>query len=328
MPAKKSCSSTSPKKGKPKKKSTSDRVRFLIDQCPHKITGAINIPGLQLRSPEHESGLESQTIKVLALCHDVAAIESQPEKIEWKDDEGNVRKYTLDIKITAATGESTRLETKPVAEIVKEEVLEKLVGVATTYLEKNERFDILSDEVVRAEPRLSIAIRLRGFLTQAVPEEVRRHIEQLLKDGATPTSDLLNALGGNQQWSHILALVAQRILCISWDEPISKQMQVSLPNHPFGFLTYEALANTGRFRPLLREVVLGRRPTDQQLLAVARAEDRSLSLPSPMGVVGTLPKRAVQVDREMRERAAQHDGHHDTATAGTTTHDGGVSDEE
>ena len=309
MPARKIRSFPTPKKTRPvKKKPTDDRARFLIDQCPNKITGVIQIPGLQIDSPEHESSHEKHAIKVLALCFDVVGIGSQSQKITWTDSDGKERKYTIDLKVTIADGESIWVEVKPITEIVKEETLEKLIGVARQYALNHQRFDILSAEAICAEPRLTIAVRLRGFLTQSVPDEIRADIVRMLADGAKPIRELLDSLGGAQFWSHILALVAQRVLCISWDEAFSKDMRVSLPNQPFGFLTYDTVANAGRFRPLLQDVVLGRRPANQQLLAAARAQDRSLSLPSPMGVVGELPKRAMQVTRR--------DGRHDNRING------------
>lgn len=304
-----------------KKKPTDDRARFLIDQCPQKITGIIQIPGLQIDSPEHESSPEKNAIKVLAQCFDVVGIGSQSQKITWTDSAGKERKYTIDLTVTISDGESIRVEVKPIGEIVKEETLEKLIGVARQYATNHQRFDILSDEAICAEPRLSIAIRLRGFLTQSVPDETRADIERLLADGAKPIRELLESLGGTQFWSHILALVAQRILCISWEEPFSKDMRVSLPNQPFGYLTYDTVAYTGRFRPILQDLVLGRRPTDQQLLAAARAQDRSVSLPSAMGAVGELPKRAMQVTRGDRRHENGDDGYDSASSARQTTHD-------
>ena len=219
-----------PKKiGRAKKKPTDDRARFLIDQCPQKITGVIQIPGLQIDPPEHESSHEKHAIKVLALCFDVAGIGSQSQKITWTDSAGKERKYTIDLKVTISEGESIWVEVKPIAEIAKEETLEKLIGVAQQYATNHQRFDILSAEAICVEPRLSIAIRIRGFLTQSVPDETRADIQRLLADGAKPIRELLESLGGTQFWSHILALIAQRALCISWDETFSKDMQVSLP---------------------------------------------------------------------------------------------------
>ena len=300
MPRKSPSSFPKPKKKRPPKKPTADRARFLIDQCPHRITGVVHIPGLELLPPEHESQLENCGIKLLALCVDVAGIGSQSNKTVWTDAQGKERKYTIDVKVTMATDEVIGVEIKPIAEVVKEETLEKLIHVARQFAINKQRFDIISSEAIREEPRLSIAVRLRGFLMQSVPVEIRAEIEQLLTDGAQPIRNLLQSLGGDHFWSHILALIAQRVLCISWNEKFSKDMRVSLPNQPFGYLTYGAIADSGRFRPLLQDVVLGRRPTDQQLLAAARAQDQSVPLPSPMGVVGELPKRAMQVGRAGR----------------------------
>lgn len=316
MPRTTPCSFPIPKKKRPAKKSTADRARHLVDQCPHKITGIVNIPGLQLQAPEHESLPESFALKLLALCHDVVAIESQPEKITWINSEGAPRKYTVDIRVTLNNGDKIRVEVKPVAHVLSEEMLKKLLSVATHYASRNQRYDIFSEEAVQLEPRLSIAIRLRGFLKQTVPNEIRNKIEGLLADGAKRINDLLSVLGGAQFWSHILALIAQRHLCIPWTEPFSRNMQISLPNQPFGYLTYDAIANSGRFRPLLQDVVLGRRPTDQHLLASACAKDRSISLPSPMGVVGDLPRRAMQVGREIRQFSDRADGHPNIAAPG------------
>jgi len=36
---------------KKKKQQSEDRARFIIDQCPHKITGEVNLPWGQLLSP-------------------------------------------------------------------------------------------------------------------------------------------------------------------------------------------------------------------------------------------------------------------------------------
>lgn len=308
MPRKAPQSFPTPKKKRPAKKPTADRARFLIDQCPHKITGVVQVPGLQILPPEHESFLESCAIKLLALCVDVIGIESQATKITWADAQGKLRKYTVDLKVTLASWESIWVENKPIGEIVNEEMLEKLIAVARHYANNHQQFNVLSDEVICMEPRLSIAIRLRGFLTQSVPEKIHAEINQLLADGAKSTRVLLQALGNELFWSHILALVAQRKLCISWKEPFSKDMQISLPDQPFGYLTYAAIADSGRFRPLLQDVVLGRRPADQQLLAAARAKDRSVSLSSPMGVVGTLSKRAMQVGRNIKRFPDGNDG--------------------
>jgi hypothetical protein len=69
-----------------------------------------------------------------------------------------------------------------------------MIAVARCYANNHQRFDIFSDEAICMEPRLTIATRLRGFLTQSVPDGIRADIEQLLVDGAKQIRSLLQAL--------------------------------------------------------------------------------------------------------------------------------------
>lgn len=289
------------------KQPTEDRARFIIDQCPHRITGEVNLPWGQLLAPEHESALEGDAIYALVMCWDIHSITSQPERITYTDKDGKKRRYTADLLLTLDAGRK-RVEVKPLEICLKEEVAARLSMVARVYASRNEQFDILTDDVIRLQPRLNICKRLRGFLKQVVSDEVLCRVREALGNGPQRISDLLPTLGGDQYWPDVLAMIAHRHLCISWQEPYSKDMQVSPPNLPFPPLTYETLANSSRFRPLVQELAMGRRPTDQRLLAAARAKDRSVSLPDPFGVVGALPKRAMQVGRADGRRGDGGDG--------------------
>jgi hypothetical protein len=292
---------------KKQKKPTEDRARFIIDQCPHRITGEVNLPWGQLRSPEHESALEGDAIYVLVMCWDVHSIMSQPERINYTDENGMQRRYTADLLLTLDAG-TKRIEIKPLAICLKEDVIARMLDVAQVFAKRNEIFDILTDDVIRQQPRLDICRRLRGFLKQSVSDEVSHRVCEAFGNGPLKVSDLLVSLGGERHWADVLAMVAHRQLCISWQEPYSKDMQVSLPNLPFSPLTYVALTNSGRFCPLVQKLALGCRPTDQRLLAAARAENRSISLPDPFGVVGSLPQRAMQVGRTDGRRGDGRDG--------------------
>lgn len=311
---------SSPKKKK--KQPTEDRARFIIDQCPHKITGEVNLPWGQLLSPEHESGLEKKAIYVLAFCWDVSSIISQPERRTFNTQDGKKGKYKVDLKLTLSADGIKRVEIKPLAVCFKEEVMERLLAIAQQYASQNEAYDILTDDVICQEPRLDICKRLRGFLKQAVSEEALSRVRDALGNGPLKISDLLVTLGGDRHWADVLAMIAHRHLCISWQEPYSKDMQVSLPNLPFQPLTYDALTNSSRFRPLVQELAMGRRPTDQRLLAAARAKDRSIDLPDPFGVVGALPRRAMQVGRTDGRQGDGIDGNGAISEVGLSGHFG------
>lgn len=320
MPKKASRNSAPPKK-RPQKKPTEGRVRFIVDQCPHRITGEVNLPWGQLLAPEHESALERDAIYALIMCWDVHSIISQSERVTYTDESGKERRYTVDLRLKLDTGKK-RVEVKPLAVCLKDEVSGRLSAIAGVFASRNEEFDILTDDEIRQQPRLDICKRLRGFLKQAVSEEAWSRVRGALGNGPLKISDLLATLGGDQHWADVLAMIAHRHLCISWQEPYSKDMQVSLPNLPFPPLTYETLANSSRFRPLVQELAMGRRPTDQRLLAAARAKDRSVSLPDPFGVVGALPKRAMQVGRTDGRRGDGGDGDTGLSETGLSGHFG------
>lgn len=320
MPRRKPSKQTSSPKRKTKKPNE-DRARFIIDQCPHRITGEVNLPWGQLLAPEHESALEGDAIYGLVMCWDVHSIISQSERITYTDENGKERRYTVDLQLTLDAGKK-RVEIKPLAICLREDIAARLSLVARTFASRNEQFDILTDDVIRLQPRLNICKRLRGFLKQVVSDEVLFRVREALGNGPQRISDLLTTLGGDQYWPDVLAMIAHRHLCISWQEPYSKDMQVSLPNHPFPPLTYETVANSSRFRPLVQELAMGRRPTDQRLLAAARAKDRSVSLPDPFGVVGALPKRAMQVGRADGRRGDGGDGDAGLSETGLTGHFG------
>ncbi len=268
----------------------------------------MNLPWGQLLSPEHESGLEKDAIYVLAMCWDVLSIISQPECRTFTTQDGKKRKYKVDLKLSLSDDGVKRVEVKPLAFCFKEDVMERLLAIAQQYASQDESYDILTDDVICQEPRLEICTRLRGFLKQVVPVEIMCRVREALGNGPLKISDLLVTLGGDRYWGDVLAMIAHRHLCISWDESYSKGMQVSLPHQPFQPLTYVALTNSSRFRPLVQELAMGRRPTDQRLLAAARAKDRSISLPDPFGVVGALPRRAMQVGRGDGRRNDGGDG--------------------
>lgn len=320
MPRKKPSKQISSPKKKTKKP-TEDRARFIIDQCPHRITGEVNLPWGQLLAPEHESALEGATIYTLAMCWDVHSVVSQPERITYTDEDGKERRYAVDFLITLDACRK-RAEVKPLAICLKEEVIGRLSAVARVFASRNEEFDILTDDVIRQQPRLDICKRLRGFLKQVVSEDALSRVRDALGNGALKISDLLATLGGDQYWADVLAMIAHRHLCISWQEPYSKDMQVSLPNLPFPPLTYATLTNSSRFRPLVQELAMGRRPTDQRLLAAARAKDRSIDLPDPFGVVGALPRRAMQVGRTDGRQGDGIDGNGAISEVGLPGHFG------
>lgn len=289
-----------PRSRRKKKAPTDDRARFLIEQCPHRIVGVMHLPGCDIDAPEHESHNEHAAIRLLALCNDVTKIHSQPEQVVYQDTEGKKRNYTSDFGVTLADGSVVSVEVKPLTILLRPNNQDKYMAVAKSYAANFQRFTIFTDHAVHLEPRCSIARRLRMYLASSVPSQYREAILSALVDGQKSIRQILVALDDATALANIYALIAQRYLCISWQEPFGLNMHVSLPEAPYAHLNFSDITRASRFDPLVQELALGRRPQDQRLLAAALTKDQSVSLPAPVGSVDGYSGRAMQIGRNFR----------------------------
>lgn len=305
-----------PKSRRKKKTPTEDRARFLVDQCPHRIVGVVHLPGCEVDAPEHESPNEHAAIRLLALCSDVAKIHSQKERLAYIDKEGIERKYTVDFGITLTDGSSIPIEVKPLTILLRPENQEKFVAIAKEYGKKGRSFAILTDHALRLEPRHTIARCLRLYLTAQVPDAARESILAILGKGKKTIRQVVAEMDDEAPLAHIYSLIAQRQLCISWNEPFGLDMHVSPPNTPYAPLTFRDLASSSRFDPLVQDLVLGRRAQDQRLLAAALAKDKSVPLPAPLGSVDGYPRRAMRVGRNFRMSGVRETRDPGSPTAG------------
>jgi len=283
-----------------KKTPTENRARFLVEQCPHRIVGVVHLPGCDIDAPEHESPNEHAAIRLLSVCRDVAKIHSQYERLVYLDAEGKKRKYTPDFGITLTDDSIVPVEAKPLVILLRPDTQDKLVAVAQAYAKRRQTLAILTDHALLLEPRHTIARGLRLYLTATVPEPARVAILARLSTGQKTIRDVIDDIGDDSYLAHIYALIAQRQLCISWNEPLNRDMHVSLPEKPYALLTFADIARASRFDPLVQDLVLGHRPQNKRLLAAALAEDKSAPLPAALGNVDGYPRRAMHVGRNFR----------------------------
>lgn len=285
------------KKTRRSKPPTAGRARHLVDQVPYRITGAVHVLGQSELPPEYESFLERDAIMLLAMCADVGSILSQSEKNHYPNAEGGQSRYTHDLLVEVAELGSVRVEVKPLRRLLSERVSAEIQILAQNFISERQRFEILTDDAIRMQPRLDNVRRLRAFLRHCMTAGARERITTVLNEGPRVIDELIREIGDPDTWSDVLALVARQDLCIDWTKPLSRQTLVSLPNAPFPRLSYEQIVRSGRFRPLVDELVLGRRPANRQLLAAALREDRSVPLADPFAAVGGISKRSLYVGR-------------------------------
>ena len=162
------------------------------------------------RMVHHEGLLELDAIYLLEASPQVAGYREQPITITYPDGD-RVRKYTPDLEVELVSGERIWIEVKPSVFLGKEEVRHKLECVASHLKRSGQAFVILTDEVLRMEPRQANvrtichrAMRVRpsaGFARSALnrcAEELPATLAQLTQllavHGAEPYSLLMAGL--------------------------------------------------------------------------------------------------------------------------------------
>lgn len=273
---------------RPKSDAKQSPARKVIDLSPHRITGVLTLPGLEVYPNQHESDLERRGLRLISLCHDVHMIKSQPISLDLSALGLKRKSYTPDASIRVESQE-VYVEFKALEWLVRPKAYEELKGIGTYFRTTRQQYFIVTDDQLNVEPRRTNATLLRRFLTSPVSEARRICIQDALVDGPKRIKDLLGTSDASGMLRDIYALIAQRYVCFDWNRSLDIENEVSLPGRPFRGLTFECIVNSGRFADLLQQVAMGREPQDQRLLAAARGQDWSIPDTNGWGFVDALP---------------------------------------
>ena len=104
------------------------------------------------RLVHHEGLLELDAIYLLEASPQVVRYREQPTTITYPD-EGRVRRYTPDLEVTLQSGARIWVEVKPAVFLAREDIQHKLQCVAAHLKRSGQAFVVLTDEVLRQEPR-------------------------------------------------------------------------------------------------------------------------------------------------------------------------------
>lgn len=287
---------------------------MVIDQCPHRITGALEFPGVTIYPAQFETAGEERFLGLLPLCSDVSEVAAQSEKIAYKLDDAE-RHYTPDVRLrlTITAASYIYVEEKGLAYIVRPDNLKKYLAIAQTLLSQGHQLHFITNDQLKVVWCDNAHLLFR-YLGRQVPLEFEMRVAEALPQ-AREIGVLLTELGANEMLADLYALIAQNKLCIDWDQPLNRRALVSLPDQPFARMSYERIRTSGRFADLLAEMALGRRPSDQRLRAAARARRWPLSGPSPLGFVGALTAAQLGHFKRAMSAASAND------TGGATTED-------
>lgn len=259
-------------------------VRQLTTTSPHRTVGGIFIPGLTPYSAEYESYNEKHAILSLALCHDVLAIKSQPTKTHYLKASGKVGYHIPDLEVIIGTGESLLLEVKAIENLLEAPNVSKYRDLAKHYSQERRPYRFLTNVQIEAKPRFQTVLLLQRYLS-STPDPAKVDIAYKVIDGRVISIDKLIEQA-QLSLAEIYTMIAKRILCIDWRQPLTHQSYVCTPNQPFRGLLIEDILNSTRFCGLLESLALGGEPTDQSLLAIAKNWRRSDNLPQLWSMVG------------------------------------------
>lgn len=258
-------------------------VRTLVEVSPYRTTGGASINDLTPYAAEHESYNERHAIATFALCHDVSAFASQSCEEQYVDQSGKLRHYIPDFEVTAWVPRLI-VEVKALDSLVRDDAIDKYQVIARHYLKQNQPFAFLVDAQLEEAPRFASVKLLFRYVTSTLPEGVQRNAERALARGPLKISDLCNI--ANLQLVDVYTLIAKKHLCIDWSVPLSVDALASLPGQPFNGLHLEHILRSTGYGRLLADLAMGRRPTDQQLLASAPTWRRHRRPDGPYSCVG------------------------------------------
>ncbi|MDT4289526.1 TnsA endonuclease N-terminal domain-containing protein [Methylomonas sp. MO1] len=106
------------------------------------------------RMVHHEGLLELEAIYLFEASANIVRYREQPLTLHYPDG-AKLRRYTPDFELVLTTGEIVLIEVKPVSSLGHDDVQHKLNCVAEHMRRSKMPFVILTDEVIRQEPRLS-----------------------------------------------------------------------------------------------------------------------------------------------------------------------------
>lgn len=139
------------------------------------------------RMVHHEGLLERDAFYLLEAIPAVVAYREQPITLHYPDGE-RLRRYTPDLELTLQDGEMIYVEIKPAEVAAKAEIAHKLNKIREHLARTDQRFLVLTDRVIRQQPRLD---NLRWLYQRAdrVPHNPpQRSFARALLDPFLPTT--------------------------------------------------------------------------------------------------------------------------------------------
>ena len=143
-----------------------------------------------------ESGIEADHFCLLETDNSVISYMAQPHTLVCTAD-GAVHRYTPDAQVNSADGETKFVEVKRQVEARRLENQERFASITAAYRGLGASFEVVTDEEIRREPRLSNAKLLLSCAAYSPEPELRVRVRQAFTNCQPRTlGELEEALGG------------------------------------------------------------------------------------------------------------------------------------
>jgi hypothetical protein len=171
------------------------------------------------RMVHHEGMLELDAIYLFEVSPYIASYAEQPRRYQYLDGDRQ-RKYTPDFELTLTDGSTVLVEVKARTSLQYEDIAHKLLCVRSHFERSGERFVVLTDEVLRAEPRQTNARMLcrsaRGLRASAAwASSVHQRVKHLFPMSLQDASRQLAPYGCDPS-----TLILHRLIGCDMEEPI------------------------------------------------------------------------------------------------------------
>ncbi|PJX27918.1 hypothetical protein CAP48_01650 [Advenella sp. S44] len=166
-----------------------DRARTVITRSGAIVRGKFSSRKNQ-RMIHYEGLLELSACYMFEMSSNIIAYREQPLKIQYAD--GNrLRRYIPDFKVTLKTGEIVLVEIKHSTILARIEIHHKYREISAHMQRIDQAYCIVTDTIIRQEPRLSSLRYVYGQLLRQVPTQIQ--LDTIASDLASHSAFLKNA---------------------------------------------------------------------------------------------------------------------------------------
>lgn len=256
-------------------------ARSLHKSAPHRTVGGIQVNGFAV---EYESYNERNAILLLAICHDITNIRSQPITLRYNDAKDRSRHHIPDFEIVSKDGDVYYLEVKAIENLLQPDNLQKYSLIGKAYTKQQLALKFLTNIQIEQQPLFDAAKLLFRYLNFPVSPQLIQQASLVLANGAMDIREYLQIT--NAQLRDVYALIAQKHITFDLNRPLGMSSSISLPNQPYQGVTFEKIVSSTRDGDFLERLAVGHVQANQSLMATAKAWRQLDNRPQLWSVVG------------------------------------------